>query len=339
MPQMNEPPVALVSEVARDLLASRIGKDPTPLRWAISRPDAALAPELLAQVSVAFMSLDLVSGSATDKLAPELSHFFEQLRACAKLRWLHVCSAGADRPIFKELLARGVRITTSSGANAAEVSHSALAGFLALSRGVVRWVDAQRRHEWSPLKGTLAPRDIEGQTAVVVGLGPIGREIARLLDAFRVEVIGVRRTSEPVACCAEVVPYARLDAVLPRADWLILACPLTRETQGLIGARQLELLRKGAHLINVARGPVVREPDLIEALRSGRLGGAYLDVFEKEPLPAESPLWDLPGVLISAHCAGYSGGLHLRTQERFLENLHRWMQGAELQNEVAAPSP
>lgn len=322
--------VVLVSRLVQQELLSRGASVET----IASNAGEQLDPRTLRRVDAAFLSMDLVATSAGPCPRPDLEAFFDHLRKAENLRWLHVCSAGTDRPVFSELAGRGVRLTTSSGANAPEVSQTALAGFLALARGVPEWLDAQRRHEWVPLTDNRPPRDIAGQTAVVVGMGAIGREIARLLHAFRLSVIGVSRSGVPVPGCAEVVTYARIQETLRRADWLFLACPLTRETHGMIDAAGLRLLPQGARIINVARGAVVVESDLVSALRSGRLGGAYLDVFETEPLPVDSPLWDLPGVLISAHRAGLSSGVHGRTLEMFLANLQRWTEGAELRNEV-----
>lgn len=327
-------PVALVSRLVQQEMLTR----GAPVETIVSTVDGPLEARTLRRVNVAFLSTDLVAASAGPRPRLDLDTFFDCLRKAENLRWLHVCSAGTDRPVFSELAGRGVRLTTSSGANAPEVSQTALAGFLALARGVPEWLDAQRRHEWVPLTDNRPPRDITGQTAVVVGMGAIGREIARLLSAFGLSVIGVSRSGQPVTGCAEVTTYACIEKALRRADWLVLACPLTRETRGMIDAIKLRLLPEGARIINVARGAVVVESDLVSALRGGRLGGAYLDVFETEPLPVDSPLWDMPGVLISAHRAGLSSGVHGRTLEMFLANLQRWREGAELRNEVGRTS-
>lgn len=324
-------PIALVSPAVRDELLARA----VALDMIVSSPDVPLDPQTLRRIDIAFLSTDLMFGSS-DGLAPGLSTFCDHLRDAVNLRWLHIRSAGADRPILLELLARGVRVTTSSGANAPEVSQSALAGFLALARGVPDWVHAQRRHEWSPQDGKAVPRDVVGNTAIVVGMGPIGREIALLLHALRLSVIGITRSAVSVPGCVEVLPYARIEEALPRADWLILACSLTPQTRGMIDAARLAMLPAGARVINVSRGSVVVEADLVHALQSGRLGGAYLDVFEHEPLAPDSPLWDMPGTLISSHRAGHSTGVDVRIMEMFLDNLRRWLGDAELKNEVVA---
>ena len=170
---------------------------------------------------------------------------------------------------------------------------------------------------------------------VVVGPGAIGNEVARLARALGLRVVGVRRSPRREGDHAdEIVPPSRLDEVLPGADWLVLACPLTDETRGLIDARRIALLPRGARFVNVARGALVDEPALVAALAEERLGGAYLDVFAEEPLPASSPLWELPRVVVSPHDAGASSGNSGRVAEIFLDNLGRWLRGEPLAGEV-----
>jgi phosphoglycerate dehydrogenase-like enzyme len=166
-------------------------------------------------------------------------------------------------------------------------------------------------------------------------LGPIGREIARLLKALGMRVIGVRRQPAAVETVDEVVTFETIRAALPRADWLILACPLSETTRGLLNAATIDLLPPGARVINVSRGEVVVESDLVAALQAGRLGGAFLDVLVEEPLEAVSPLWSLPNVILTPHTAGHTRGLPKAVGEIFLDNLVRWREGRPLRNEVA----
>ena len=150
------------------------------------------------------------------------------------------------------------------------------------------------------------------------------------------KVIGIRRgpqrTDDPVD---ELHPPEKLAELLPRADWLIITCPLTAETRGLISAGMLARLPQGARILNIARGEIIDETALIAALREGRIGGAYLDVFAQEPLPAESPLWNLPNVIVSPHNSGVAAGNDERVYRMFIANLERWQRGAALVNEVA----
>ena len=194
--------------------------------------------------------------------------------------------------------------------------------------------DAQRRHAWEPRLGERSPRDLAGQCAVIVGMGPIGRNIASLLAMLGMRTIGVRRTAEPVEPCERVVAYEQLHEVLPQADWLILCCPASPLTRGIANAAAFAAMPEGAHFINVARGEVAVEADVIAALQGGRLVGAYLDVFEREPLDASSPLWDLPNIIVSPHTASHSLGQNEAIFGIFLDNLARFRASQPLRNDV-----
>ena len=294
--------------------------------------DARVTDDACARIELAFFSGDIF---------PDYSRqFFSALRKAPRLAWLHVFNAGVDHPIYTEMLERGVRLTTSSGTAARPIAQTALAALLMLARNFPRWLESQRAHRWEPMRSTDAPRDLEDQTAVIVGLGHIGREIARLLQAFGLKVIGVRRRPrEPGDPVDELYAPQKLADVLPRADWLIIACPLTEQTRGLIDAGALSKLPRGARVINVARGEIVDENALIEALRSCRLGGAYLDVFQKEPLAPDSPLWDLRNVYVTPHNSPAASGNDQRVFDIFVENLRRWSRSEPLLNEVKLKSP
>lgn len=288
-------------------------------------------------VDVALLTRDITGKSTKSTLAASAQRFFEVVGASPRLRWLHIHSAGNDRPQFAPLLARGVTITTSSGASANTLAVSVLGGMIALAREFPAQWDAQRRHAWEPLDEVTGPPEFGGRTALVVGLGPIGREISRLLRAFRLHVIGVRNSAGAVEECDETITYEGLDAALPRADWLILACPLTPKTRGLVDARALALLPAGARVVNVARGEVAVEPDLVGALASGKLAGAWLDVFTTEPLDPASALWDMPHVLVSPHCSSRSSGHYDIVGDIFVDNLGRFRDGRPLRNVALAP--
>ncbi len=290
--------------------------------------DQPLDDETRARIDYAFFSTDIYPASSRS--------FFTTVRAAPNLRWIHVMSAGVDNWVFQELLKKGIRMTTSSGSTAKPIAQSVIGGMLMLSRGFLAWGDSQRRHAWEPIRGAATPADLIGQTMTVVGLGAIGAEIARISAAIGLDVIGVRRSpwreGDPVR---ELVPPSALLSVAPRTDWLVLACPLTDETRGLVSSEVLSALPKGAHVLNIARGEVADEPALIEALQSGHLGGAYLDVFTKEPLDPASPFWDMPNVIVSPHnSAAALGNDHRVATESFLPNLARMAKGEPLVNEV-----
>jgi phosphoglycerate dehydrogenase-like enzyme len=288
-------------------------------------------------VEAAFISRDLTGLSTKQRILPELAACYRVLRRSPALAWVHTHSAGADRPIYAELMARQVAVTTSSGSNAEVVAQTTLAGLLALSRRFPQLIAAQHAKHWAPLVAGPLPPDLAGQTVLLVGWGPIGQQLQPWLTMLGLRVIVVRRDGSPAAAAGiETVGYSALHSVLPRADWLVLACPLTAQTRGLIGTPELALLPRSAHLINVARGEVVTQAALIGALQQGHLAGAYLDVFESEPLPGESPLWSLPGVIVTPHCAGQAAGNAQRVADRFVDNLRRWLSGQPLKSRVDA---
>jgi phosphoglycerate dehydrogenase-like enzyme len=278
--------------------------------------------QALSGIDAALVSRD-VTGSSTKYVLDDLTaRYYEALRKAPGLKWVHIHSAGLDRPIFGELQARGVEVTPSSGVNAQSVAHTVVAGVLALNRHFPKLMRQQAEHKWRTLAtSSLLPADLAGQTAVVVGWGPIGRLIGEFLAALGLRIIVARHSPAPVPQAAACVTYGDLASVLPAADWLILACPLTDATRRLVDSDMLAALPAGANLVNVSRGEVVVEQALIEALRSGRLAGAFLDVFEQEPLPAESPLWDMENVIASPHSAGHAAGNYQRVIDLFLDKL------------------
>jgi len=283
---------------------------------------------------IAFMTREVTGKSNPGNPTPELAGFDAVIRKSPGLKWLQIHPAGAERPIYRELRGRGVKVTTASGATAVTVSHSVLGALIAINRRFPLLADAQRRHAWEPRLGERSPRDLKGQSAVIVGMGPIGRNIAALLKVLGMASIGVRRTAEPARGFERVIAYADLPGVLPQADWLILCCPASPLTRGLANAAVFAAMPAGSHFINVSRGEIAVEKDVIAALRSGHLAGAYLDVFEREPLDPASPLWDMPNVLISPHTASHSLGQNEAIFEIFLENLARFRAGQGLRNDV-----
>lgn len=290
--------------------------------------NGVLADEVLDSIRAAFISTDVIADARIERRG------FGTARRARNLEWLHIGFAGTDTPVFRELMDRGVAVTNSSGAASEPIATTAIAGMLALSRGFPRWAALQQRHEWRQRQ--YSPPDLRGQTIVVLGLGSIGTEVARLARGFGLRVIGVRRTPAGSADGVdEWIPPDRLNEVLPRADWLALTIPLTPQTHHMIDAAALALLPEGAHILNVARGAIIDEAALIEALRSGHLGGAYLDVFEVEPLPEASPLWNLPNVIVSPHDSNVSAGNAARFDAIFAEQLELWATGKPLTRTVS----
>lgn len=247
------------------------------------------------------------------------------------LRWMHTFSAGVDDAFFGSLLERGVRLTTSSGAQAVPIAQTVILYLLALTRDLPGWLEDQRARRWNP----RSLRDLQGLHLGVLGMGPIGQAVARLGVAHGMRVTGLRRTPRGDEPC-ETRPMEALPELLDEFDALVVAVPLTEQTRNLMDAAAFANLKPGALFVNVARGEVVDEEALVEALRAGRLAGAGLDVFQEEPLPETSPLWTLPNVIITPHSSGTTPGNEVRASRIFLENLGAYERGDALHNEVFA---
>lgn len=300
---------------------------------------AAVAPDLEIvalrrgeEVSAADIERITIAFFSDDAWPERAAPFMKVALEATNLHWLHSMSAGVDSPIFSMFMDRGVRVTTSSGASAAPIAGTVMLYLLALSRGLPRWMRAQAAHEWSP-----APfRELDGQRLVVVGYGPIGQEVVRLAEAFRMDPVIVRRAAHGDEPC-QVRPLAELTDAVSDADAVVIALPLTDTTRGIVSADVIAAMASHAMFVNVGRGELVDQVALTDALTSGRLGGAGLDVFATEPLPADDLLWDLPNVIISPHNSGASNGSTQRVVEIFLDNLGRFVSGEPLRNEVQRP--
>ncbi|MEQ1774482.1 MAG: D-2-hydroxyacid dehydrogenase [Burkholderiales bacterium] len=260
--------------------------------------------------------------------------YSEALLKMNHLKWVHYTSSGIGQQLYvSELNAKGVITTSSTGSNAEPVAQTGITGLLMLARGFGSHIRGQAKHEWNPLRGAALPNDLRGQTVLLIGVGAIGKKFTGYAHAFGLKVIGVRRSPQQSDDTVdELHPPSKLPELYPRADWIMLCCPLTKETRNLINADAFKRMKKGAKLINIARGEVVDETAMIEALRSGQLGGATLDAHVQEPLPADSPLWDLPNVIISPHNASASTGNEPRCAEMFIDNFGHWVRGEPMFN-------
>ena len=250
------------------------------------------------------------------------------------LKWIHFTSSGiGQQPFAPALDAKGVTMSSSTGSNAEPVAQTGFTGLLMLARGFPGYMEGQRKHEWRPLRGATLPPDLRGQTVIIIGVGAIGKLFAGYARAFGLKVIGVRRSpqqaDDPVD---EMFTPAQLKDVLPRAEWVVIACPLTKETRNLVNADAFKRMKKGSCLINIGRGEVMDEAAFIDAIRSGHLAGAAIDAHRQEPLPADSPLWDLPNVIVSPHNASASTGNEKRCAEMFIANFGYWARGEPMFN-------
>lgn len=261
-------------------------------------------------------------------LSPEATR--RLLTRIPNLRWVHTISAGVDHLLFPELRESDAILTNASGVFNVPIAETVMAYILAAVKRLPEFWARQRERRWEK----LPLRELRGLTVGIVGLGDIGAEVARLSRAFGMRVLGLRRRPAPSDVADEVMPPGRLHDLLARSDFVVIAVPLTSETRGMIGRAELAAMKPDAWLINISRGAIVDEEALIEALREGRIGGACLDVFAQEPLPPESPLWDLPNVIITPHNSWSSPHIEEREIDLFLENLRRYVAGQPLLNVV-----
>lgn len=250
---------------------------------------------------------------------------------CGDLEWIHVAAAGVDTLVFPALAESDVVVTNAKGIFDRPIAEYVLGAVLAHAKRVHESHELQRRHEWRHRE----TRTVQGARAMVIGTGGIGRATARLLAAAGLEVSGAGRTArEGDPDLGTIVPSSELSSHVGEVDYLVNAAPLTPGTTGLIDADVLAALPERAHLVNIGRGESVVEEDLVAALRAGRIDGATLDVFATEPLPPDSPLWTLPGVVVTPHMSGDAEGWRDRLAQQFVANAERWLAGHELVNVV-----
>jgi len=262
----------------------------------------------------------------------------EWLDHAARLKFIQSVSAGTEQYDCSRIAAKGVRLASAQGVNTSAVAEHAIGLILSLTRHLHLARDRQYQHAWRTNIGDISKREQElrNQTIVIVGLGPVGQRIADLAKSFGMRVLGVNRSGISSHPAVEITfASSRMSDVLPHADLLVLACPLTSETQGLVDAGSLRVMKKSASLINVSRGRVVDQAALIEALKNGTISSAGLDCFHDEPLPSTSPLWDFENVIITPHSAGETRSYEVRVIDILLENLDRLAKGmSELRNQV-----
>lgn len=254
----------------------------------------------------------------------------ESWSADTQVSWIHVASAGVEPLLFPELRAAPVTLTNSRGVFDVAIAEFVLGAMLAFAKDLPTSLRLQAAHRWQH-RETLR---LAGSRVLVIGAGSIGRAVARLAHACGCAVTGVARAARNDPDFEEVVGFGELPTVLPAADYLVVAAPLTEQTRGMLGESAFARVRPGAVLVNVGRGPIVDERALLRALDDGRLRGAALDVFGAEPLPADHPFWDRPDVLVSAHMAGDFVGFRDVLVDLFVANYRRWRAGQPLQNVV-----
>jgi D-2-hydroxyacid dehydrogenase (NADP+) len=281
----------------------------------------------------ALAAIDTVDVALASRLSPAM------MERAQGLRWVHSTAAAVANLLpLRDCAARGIHITNSRGIQAVPIAEHVIGGLLLLSRRFNLMLQAQRERRW--IQGELTdqawPWSVAGQKMTIVGFGTIGQEVARRAHAFGMRVTGVRRRIDQAVppFVDRIVGTSDLNEALRGCDVLVVSAPFVPETDRLIRAEQIALLNPGAIIINVARAKIVDEPAMLEALKNGQLGGAVLDVFEREPLDPSSPLWSLPNVVISPHSAGVRPDHWAEVIDLFSENLRRFQRGESLLNMV-----
>ncbi|MFN8472566.1 MAG: D-2-hydroxyacid dehydrogenase [Anaerolineae bacterium] len=257
------------------------------------------------------------------------THLNDLPSVAPRLRWLQATSAGIGQMVRRLGLDKtDIIFTTASGVHARPLADFCLMAMLMFAKDY-SWMERDKKlKRWE----RYCAEELTGKTLAIVGLGRVGQEVARHGKKMDMRVIGTKRAPEPLPDVDEVYGPDDLDAILPQADYLVLIAPHTGETERLIGERELTMMKPSAVFINIARGTLVDEAALTAALREGRLKGAALDVFQEEPLPASSPLWDMPDVIISPHSASTVTQENARITELFCDNLGRYLRAEPLRN-------
>jgi phosphoglycerate dehydrogenase-like enzyme len=296
-----------------------------------------LAPQLPDDVTAVWVSGDAAfEGDPSDALAyfrwwGEQGLLDRVLAVAPAVRWVHTPSAGVEHLLTPTTLAHDITLTNSAGVHAIPIAESVLAFMLSHARGLPAYRAAQAEGRWAR---NLELAELYEKTVLILGIGGIGQAIAERAAAFGMRVWGSRRTERPTPHAERVVTGAAWRDLLPEADYVVVATPLTPETKGLVDAAAMALMHPRAYLINIARGSLVDEAALAEALRAGRIAGAALDTFEQEPLPPDSPLWQLPNLTITPHATANSPRMRERQIALFIDNLRRFRGNQPLRNVV-----
>lgn len=301
-------------------------------------------PWLLERLNQDFPGIDAVQRSSYEGIEDNLADAEivvswslrpEQFKAASRLRWIHSPAAAVHQFMFPELIHSDVMLTNAREVHGPVVAEHVIALLFALAKCLPQAVRLQTQHVWGQellWRGQPRPRELAQATLGLVGLGSIGRSVAKPASNLGMRVIAVRENpkNETPQGVAQVFASSQLDLLLADSDYVVLAAPVRPSTRGLMDAHRFAKMKPDACLINVGRGPLVDEAALLDALREGKIGGAALDVFEEEPLPADSPLWDLDNLLITPHTAGLTEKLWERHYQLLSENLRRYIDGRPL---------
>jgi phosphoglycerate dehydrogenase-like enzyme len=295
----------------------------------------------LARLVEEFSSFDIIDGSqagALDKYLAQAVIVYglppvDRLGEAMQLKWIQLVSAGVPQDLCPAALRQQIHVTNLAGLYGSSIAEHALTlmGMLSRNLQVVLRNQQEKRWDRSVMK-TMA--DLQGRTLGLVGLGNIGQGIARLARAYGMRILGCRRRDKVCPLADRVYPLKELHALLAEVDYLAVATPLTRHTEGMLGEAAFQAMKRGVIYVNVSRGGIAREESLLNALRSGQVAAAGLDVFAVEPLAADHPFWSMPQVIVSPHYSGETINQSARPVERFARNLRAWTLGRELEGVV-----
>ena len=256
-----------------------------------------------------------------------------RLSAAGNLRWMQLASAGVPQDLCPVAQRMGIKITNLAGLYGPSIAEHALALMTMLARNLHAALRNQVQRRWDRgVARTMS--DLHGRTVAIIGLGNIGQAVARLARAYGMRVVGCRRREKLVPLVDRVYPVPELRTMLAEADHVVVAAPLTSHTEGMLGVAEFAAMKRGAFYINVSRGGIAQEKALLDALQSGHVAGAGLDVFATEPLPQDHPFWSLPQVVVSPHYSGETVNQSTLPVERFVRNLHAWLRGLEMEGVV-----
>jgi D-2-hydroxyacid dehydrogenase (NADP+) len=296
--------------------------------------DAVFPPEVLRD---ALDDIDpdvrIVSTDDLDDCDALVTFIYDDAFLEADLDWIHSIQAGVDRFPFEALESAGITLTNSTGIHGDSVGETVAGYMLSFARQLHHYRDGQNDREWSRREWNV-PFTVADSSVCVVGLGTLGKGVAMRADALGMDVVGVKQTPIPVDHVETVYPSGELEAAIADTRFVVLTVPLTERTEGLLGTAELSAMRSDAILINVARGGVVDQAALVDALETDVIGGAALDVFETEPLPTDSPLWGMEDVIVTPHAAAGTGAYYRRIATLLRENARREADGEELANRV-----
>lgn len=297
--------ILAISGLIRPMLEARLPEG-LDVRWFMTHDEALAA---VAEAEIGWFDMN-------DQAA-----MVETLRAATKLKWLNSIYAGLDFLPMDVLIERGITVTNGAGINAITIAEYVVMGMLNIAKGYREVVRAQDRHEW--LLDSPGKRELAGSKALLLGYGAIGKLIEPRLKAFDIDISVVRRSPGD-----NTLGPDQWRARLGEFDWIILAVPATPATEGMIGADELAAMKSDAVIINIARGSVIDQPALVDALQAKAIGAAFLDVTTPEPLPADHPLWALPNAHVTMHLSGRAQTqMFLRSGDRFLDNLGKYLRG------------